>query len=169
MNVCPYQVTFTGSTAVGRGVGEKAGSALKASTLELGGKSPVIICADVDVDEAVKVTDLPSGRRKGWREGSEPLRAQESTEEALQSRRTVPGALSTPCRFALNASLQAELPCFQCPFATGVPPVQSSIPLPVCSPLHDAGRHLWPAVQHGSVLCSGHAPVCACRHLRRLP
>jgi acyl-CoA reductase-like NAD-dependent aldehyde dehydrogenase len=48
-------VTFTGSTSVGRGVGEKAGDALKAYTLELGGKSPVIVCPDVDIDEAVEV------------------------------------------------------------------------------------------------------------------
>src|SRR5689334_9032429 len=49
------QVTFTGSTSVGRGVGEKAGDALKTTTLELGGKSPVIVCPDVDIDEAVEV------------------------------------------------------------------------------------------------------------------
>jgi acyl-CoA reductase-like NAD-dependent aldehyde dehydrogenase len=49
------QVTFTGSTSVGRGVGEKAGDALKTSTLELGGKSPVIVCPDVNIDEAVQV------------------------------------------------------------------------------------------------------------------
>lgn len=49
------QVTFTGSTSVGRGVGEKAGDALKTNTLELGGKSPVIVCPDVNIDEAVEV------------------------------------------------------------------------------------------------------------------
>eukprot|EP00878_Enallax_costatus_P017641 GHUV01018535.1.p1 GENE.GHUV01018535.1~~GHUV01018535.1.p1 ORF type:complete len:415 (+),score=145.76 GHUV01018535.1:996-2240(+) len=49
------KVTFTGSTSVGRGVGEKAGEALKAYTLELGGKSPVIVCPDVDIDKAVEV------------------------------------------------------------------------------------------------------------------
>jgi len=50
-------VTFTGSTSVGRGVGEKAGDALKTTTLELGGKSPVIVCPDVNVDEAVEVRE----------------------------------------------------------------------------------------------------------------
>jgi hypothetical protein len=48
-------VTFTGSTSVVRGVGEKAGAGLKAYTLELGGKSPVIVCPDVDIDKAVEV------------------------------------------------------------------------------------------------------------------
>lgn len=50
-------MTFTGSTSVGRGVGEKAGNALKAYTLELGGKSPVIVCPNVHIDKAVEVRD----------------------------------------------------------------------------------------------------------------
>eukprot|EP00882_Tetradesmus_deserticola_P000514 GHRQ01000566.1.p1 GENE.GHRQ01000566.1~~GHRQ01000566.1.p1 ORF type:complete len:519 (+),score=242.54 GHRQ01000566.1:206-1762(+) len=52
------KVTFTGSTAVGRGVGEKAGSGLKAYTLELGGKSPVVVCPDVDLDKAAEVAAM---------------------------------------------------------------------------------------------------------------
>ncbi|MHB1807733.1 MAG: aldehyde dehydrogenase family protein [Solirubrobacteraceae bacterium] len=48
------KVTFTGSTAVGREVGAKAGRALKRLTLELGGKSAAIILPDADVDAAVK-------------------------------------------------------------------------------------------------------------------
>jgi acyl-CoA reductase-like NAD-dependent aldehyde dehydrogenase len=48
------KLTFTGSTAVGREVGMKAGGALKRVTLELGGKSPAIILPDADVDAAVK-------------------------------------------------------------------------------------------------------------------
>ena len=38
------KIAFTGSTAVGREIGAKAGRALKRFTLELGGKSPNIIC-----------------------------------------------------------------------------------------------------------------------------
>src|SRR6058998_3915756 len=37
------KIAFTGSTAVGREIGAKAGQALKRVTLELGGKSPNII------------------------------------------------------------------------------------------------------------------------------
>src|SRR6202040_2366778 len=48
------KVTFTGSTAVGREIGAKAGKALKRVTLELGGKSPAIILPDADIDAAVK-------------------------------------------------------------------------------------------------------------------
>jgi succinate-semialdehyde dehydrogenase/glutarate-semialdehyde dehydrogenase len=48
------RVAFTGSTEVGRHVMSVAGPDLKRVTLELGGSDPVIICADADVDAAVK-------------------------------------------------------------------------------------------------------------------
>jgi acyl-CoA reductase-like NAD-dependent aldehyde dehydrogenase len=50
------KVAFTGSTDIGRVVlGAAASSNLKRVTLELGGKSPLIICADADVDEAATI------------------------------------------------------------------------------------------------------------------
>jgi acyl-CoA reductase-like NAD-dependent aldehyde dehydrogenase len=48
------KIAFTGSTAVGREIGAKAGQALKRLTLELGGKSPNVILADADIDAAIK-------------------------------------------------------------------------------------------------------------------
>jgi succinate-semialdehyde dehydrogenase/glutarate-semialdehyde dehydrogenase len=48
------RVAFTGSTEVGRRVAKLAGGDLKRVTLELGGSDPVIVCADADVDAAVK-------------------------------------------------------------------------------------------------------------------
>ena len=48
------KIAFTGSTAVGREIGAKAGRALKRVTLELGGKSPNIILPDADLEQAVK-------------------------------------------------------------------------------------------------------------------
>src|SRR3954453_12061189 len=48
------KVAFTGSTAVGREIGAKAGQGLKRVTLELGGKSPNIILPDADLEAAVK-------------------------------------------------------------------------------------------------------------------
>jgi succinate-semialdehyde dehydrogenase/glutarate-semialdehyde dehydrogenase len=48
------RVAFTGSTEVGRRVVKLAGPLLKRVTLELGGSDPVIVCADADVDAAVK-------------------------------------------------------------------------------------------------------------------
>jgi acyl-CoA reductase-like NAD-dependent aldehyde dehydrogenase len=49
-----HKIAFTGSTAVGREIGAKAGRALKRVTLELGGKSPNIILPDADLDAAIK-------------------------------------------------------------------------------------------------------------------
>ncbi|MHB8691528.1 MAG: aldehyde dehydrogenase family protein [Solirubrobacteraceae bacterium] len=48
------RVAFTGSTAVGRHVAKLAAAELKRLSLELGGSDPVIVCADADIDAAVK-------------------------------------------------------------------------------------------------------------------
>jgi len=48
------RVAFTGSTEVGRHVAKLAAPGLKRLSLELGGSDPVIVCADADVDAAVK-------------------------------------------------------------------------------------------------------------------
>ncbi|MED4601536.1 aldehyde dehydrogenase family protein [Paenibacillus validus] len=46
-------ISFTGSTAVGRHIGEIAGRNLKRVALELGGNSPFVVLSDADVDRAV--------------------------------------------------------------------------------------------------------------------
>ena len=46
-------VNFTGSSAVGRIIGRLAGEHLKPSLLELGGKAPLIVLDDADLDGAV--------------------------------------------------------------------------------------------------------------------
>ena len=48
------KVSFTGSTATGRVVGRAAVDRLSHLTLELGGKSPAIVCADADIDRAIE-------------------------------------------------------------------------------------------------------------------
>jgi aldehyde dehydrogenase (NAD+) len=48
------RLCFTGGTEIGRKVYESAASHLTPVTLELGGKSPVIIAADADIDVAAK-------------------------------------------------------------------------------------------------------------------
>ncbi|MBI2311308.1 MAG: aldehyde dehydrogenase family protein [Betaproteobacteria bacterium] len=50
------KVSFTGSTEVGRRVGETAGRALTPVTLELGGKSPMLVFADADLDAVAAST-----------------------------------------------------------------------------------------------------------------
>ena len=46
------KVAFTGSTATGRGIARDAGSRLATVSLELGGKSPNIVFADADLENA---------------------------------------------------------------------------------------------------------------------
>jgi len=48
------RINFTGSTAVGRIVARRAAEQLKPVLLELGGKAPLIVLEDADLDEAVK-------------------------------------------------------------------------------------------------------------------
>ena len=48
------RINFTGSTAVGRIVARRAADNLKPVLLELGGKAPLIVLEDADLDEAVK-------------------------------------------------------------------------------------------------------------------
>ncbi|MBW3657029.1 MAG: succinate-semialdehyde dehydrogenase (NADP(+)) [Actinobacteria bacterium] len=47
-------ITFTGSTEVGRSVGEQAGRRLIGCSLELGGKNAMLVLDDADVDDAVQ-------------------------------------------------------------------------------------------------------------------
>ena len=51
-------MNFTGSTKVGRIIAEKAGKYLKRVLLELGGKAPMIVLADADVDAAVAAANF---------------------------------------------------------------------------------------------------------------
>ena len=48
------KVGFTGSSAVGRRIGELTGRHLQSACLELGGKNPMVVCADADLDLAVE-------------------------------------------------------------------------------------------------------------------
>lgn len=50
------RVAFTGSTDVGRRIMALAASTVKKVTLELGGKAPMVVLEDVDLDEALRGT-----------------------------------------------------------------------------------------------------------------
>ena len=52
------KIVFTGSTATGQAIARAATGNLKRVALELGGKSPVIVCRDADIDKAVPVAAM---------------------------------------------------------------------------------------------------------------
>ena len=52
------KIVFTGSTATGQAIARAATGNLKRVSLELGGKSPVIVCKDADIDKAVPVAAM---------------------------------------------------------------------------------------------------------------
>ncbi|MBN2466616.1 MAG: aldehyde dehydrogenase family protein [Deltaproteobacteria bacterium] len=58
-------ITFTGDTATGRTVAQKAAAKLKKCTLELGGKDPLIILADADIDYAVNAAAFGAFMHQG--------------------------------------------------------------------------------------------------------
>ena len=59
------RINFTGSTAVGRIIAERAAEHLKPCLLELGGKAPMIILEDADLDEAVKAAAFGAFMNQG--------------------------------------------------------------------------------------------------------
>ncbi|WDF73986.1 aldehyde dehydrogenase [Novosphingobium sp. KACC 22771] len=59
------RINFTGSTAVGRIIAKRAAEHLKPCLLELGGKAPLVICADADLDEAVKAAAFGAYMNQG--------------------------------------------------------------------------------------------------------
>jgi len=59
------RVNFTGSTHVGRIIAETAARYLKPALLELGGKAPLVILDDADLDEAVKAAAFGAFMNQG--------------------------------------------------------------------------------------------------------
>jgi aldehyde dehydrogenase (NAD+) len=66
------KIAFTGSTAVGKEIMRSAAESTKRVTLELGGKSPNIVCADSDLDSAIKgaITGIFYGKGEVCNAGS---------------------------------------------------------------------------------------------------
>lgn len=60
-------ISFTGSTAVGRTIQRVAGDRFARVSLELGGKNPLVVCDDADLDQAVKWTILSAFSNAGQR------------------------------------------------------------------------------------------------------
>jgi len=60
-------ISFTGSTGVGRWIAEVAGKRLARVSLELGGKNPLVVCDDADLDQAVHWASLSAFSNAGQR------------------------------------------------------------------------------------------------------
>jgi acyl-CoA reductase-like NAD-dependent aldehyde dehydrogenase len=59
------RINFTGSTKVGKIIARRAAEHLKPVLLELGGKAPLIVCEDADLDEAVKAAAFGAFMNQG--------------------------------------------------------------------------------------------------------
>jgi acyl-CoA reductase-like NAD-dependent aldehyde dehydrogenase len=59
------RINFTGSTIVGRIIAKRAAEHLKPCLLELGGKAPLIVLDDADLDEAVKAAAFGAFMNQG--------------------------------------------------------------------------------------------------------
>lgn len=64
-NPAVRRVNFTGSTRVGKVIGELAGRHLKPALLELGGKAPMIVLEDADIDAAVAAAGFAAYMNQG--------------------------------------------------------------------------------------------------------
>lgn len=60
-------ISFTGSTATGRSIAATAGARLARVSLELGGKNPLVVCDDADLENAVRWTLLSAFSNAGQR------------------------------------------------------------------------------------------------------
>ena len=60
-------ISFTGSSEVGRQIAETAGRRLAKVSLELGGKNPLIVCDDADLEKAAKWVLLSAFSNAGQR------------------------------------------------------------------------------------------------------
>src|SRR4029077_7812899 len=92
------KIAFTGSTAVGKEIMRGAADTLKRVTLELGGKSPNIVFADADIDNAVKgaINGIFYGKGEVCNAGSRLFLENKLRDEFLdkligRAKRMVPG------------------------------------------------------------------------------
>lgn len=58
-------INFTGSTGVGRVIAEKAGRHLKRTVMELGGKAPMVVLADADLEAAAAAASFGAFMNQG--------------------------------------------------------------------------------------------------------
>ncbi len=95
------RVSFTGSTGVGRLVAETAARYLKPILLELGGKAPLIVLDDADLDEAVAAAAFGAFVNQGQVcMSTERIVVDASVADAFVAKFTAQGALADRRRSA---------------------------------------------------------------------
>ena len=80
-------ISFTGSTEVGRGIHRKASASMIRTQLEMGGKNPVVVLADADVEDAVKAIMTASFTCAGqWCTSTSRVIVEEPVAEVVEAR-----------------------------------------------------------------------------------
>jgi acyl-CoA reductase-like NAD-dependent aldehyde dehydrogenase len=134
-------LSFTGSTRVGRWIAETAGRRLARVSLELGGKNPLVVCDDADLDQAVHWASLSAFSNAGQRcAAGSRLLIFEGVYEAFRER------LVSKAR---SLKLGVEAGCDLGPV------ISRRQQQGILQAIGDA------AAQGGSVLCGGGAPKAA--------
>jgi len=79
-------ISFTGSTAVGKYIASSVGKRMGRVSLELGGKNPLVVCSDADIDNAIYWSALSAFSNAGQRcaSGSKILIFEDIYEEFSQ-------------------------------------------------------------------------------------
>jgi benzaldehyde dehydrogenase (NAD) len=137
------RINFTGSTKVGRIIAEKAGRHLKRALLELGGKAPMIVLADADLDRAAAAASFGAFFHQG--------QICMSTERIIVDR-AVAGALSE--RLAARASAL--------PIGDPREPTTAIGPLVGGAAIERVSGLVADAVAHGASVLSGGEPDGPC-------
>ena len=101
------KIVFTGSTATGQSIIRASAGNLKRISLELGGKSPVIVCADADLDKAAPIAAMAAFANSGQIciAGSRLFVERPIYEELLERIAAIAGAL----RIGDGADPQTEI------------------------------------------------------------
>ena len=112
------RINFTGSTRVGKILASIAAKYLKPILLELGGKAPLVVLEDADIDAAVNATVFGAFANSGQicmstervicdREGSGRIRRRSSRSASLRSRPAI-RAKAISCSAPSSASRQSS-------------------------------------------------------------
>ena len=103
------KVGFTGSTDVGRRIGELTGRHLQSACLELGGKNPLVVMPDADLDLAVEGA-LFSGFGTAGQRCTQPRHRDRAPERPRRVRPAVRRRHARPRRSAIRRPTSSTAP-----------------------------------------------------------